>query len=182
MRKNDYREFVHGLATHQTDMIFLNSDEDKMLAVFLEMFASSQSEFRIFAGNLCNDVTNSKEYIEAISNFIEKKGKLFILLNNFHQEKAVNCNLYKRLAYYQSLKDYDIKIKTTQTNITYNDKPAHFAIGDRKSFRIETDIQNRTAICNMNNPEYCAKLIDFFDKMFADKDNVVVDLVRIFKI
>lgn len=179
---NNYRSFVRSLANNCTNQIFLNSDNDKMLSVFIEMFENSQKEFRIYAGNLCNDVTNSKEYIEAISNFIEKKGQLFILLNNFNAEEIVNYNLYRRLAYYQSLNDYNIKIKYTHTKILYNSNPAHFAVGDRHSYRIETDIKNRTAVCNMNDPEYCAKLIRLFDKVFVDAGSVDVDLIKIFNI
>lgn len=179
---NDYRSFVRSLANNGTNQIFLNSDNDKMLSVFIEMFENSQTEFRIYAGNLCNEVTNSKEYIEAISNFIEKRGQLFILLNNFDTKEIVNYNLYRRLAYYQSLDGYNINIKYTQTKILYNNNPAHFAVGDRHSYRIETDIKNRTAVCNMNDPEYCIKLIRLFDKVFSDEGSMDVDLIRIFNI
>lgn len=179
---NTYRNFVHNLAECHINKVFLNSDNTKMLSVFQEMFEHSNSEFRIFAGDLCNDTTGSKEYIESISNFIEKKGYLYILLNDFHQERAVTHNLYKRLAYYQSLGEYHIFIKSTKNQILYNDEAAHLAIGDHCSYRIETDIEKRTAICNMSAPEYVEKLVSFFDGLFNDKDNLGVDLVKIFNL
>ena len=179
---NTYKCFVHNLAEQQINKVFLNSDNDKMLSVFQEMFDHSSTEFRIFAGNLCNEVTGSKEYIESVSNFIEKKGYLYILLNKFRQEQAVNHNLYKRLAYYQSLGEYHILIKSTTTQIAYKDKSAHLAIGDRCSYRIETDIEKRTAICNMADSDYSEKLVSFFFTVFNDPANLVIDLVKIFNL
>lgn len=177
---NTYKKFVHNLAENRINKVFLNSDNAKMLSVFQEMFEHSDSEFRIFAGDLCNETTGSKEYIESISNFIEKKGRLYILLNDFRQERAVTHNLYKRLAYYQSLGEYHIFIKSTRSKILYNDEVAHLAIGDHCSYRIETDIEKRTAICNMSSPEYSEKLVSLFDGLFSDEGNLVVDLVKIF--
>ena len=179
---NTYKSFVHNLAENQIDKVFLNSDNNKMLSVFQEMFEYANFEFRIFAGDLCNETTGSKEYIESISNFIEKKGKLYILLNNFHQEKSVTHNLYKRLAYYQSLGENHIYIKTTKNQVLYKGEVAHLAIGDHRSYRIETDIEKRTAICNMSSPEYSEKLVSIFDDLFNDEDNLIVDLVRIFNL
>lgn len=179
---NTYKNFVHNLAERNINKIFLNSDNTKMLSVFQEMFEHSNSEFRIFAGDLCNETTGSKEYIESISNFIEKKGCLYVLLNNFHQEQAVLHNLYKRLAYYQSLGSYNVFIKSTKKQILYNGEIAHLAIGDRRSYRIETDITKRTAICNMSAPEYSEKLVSFFDGLFNDQDNLEIDLVKIFNL
>ncbi len=62
---NTYKNFVHNLAKNQTNKVFLNSDNNKMLSVFQEMFEHSNTEFRIFAGDLCNETTGSKEYIES---------------------------------------------------------------------------------------------------------------------
>lgn len=179
---NTYRSFVRNLAENQIDKVFLNSDNNKMLSVFQEMFEHSNKEFRIFAGDLCNETTGSKEYIESISNFIEKKGNLYILLNNFRQEQAVTHNLYKRLAYYQSLGEYHIYIKSTKNQILYKGTVAHLAIGDRCSYRIETDIEKRTAICNMSSPKYTEKLVSVFDDLFNDEDNLIIDLVKIFNL
>lgn len=179
---NSYKTFVHNLAETQTNKVFLNSDNNKMLSVFQEMFEHSNTDFRIFAGGLCNEVTGSKEYIEAISNFIEKKGNLYILLNNFHQEQASVHNLYKRLAYYQSLGEYHIFIKSTKQQILYEGATAHLAIGDHCSYRIETDIEKRTAICNMSDSGYTEKLVSFFDTLFNDQENLVIDLVKIFNL
>jgi hypothetical protein len=86
------------------------------------------------------------------------------------------------LAYYQSLGEYHILIKSTTTQIAYKDKSAHLAIGDRCSYRIETDIEKRTAICNMADSDYSEKLVSFFDTVFNDPANLVIDLVKIFNL
>ena len=177
-----YKNFIHSLSINKTNQFFYNSDNDKMLSVFIEMFNTSNTEFRIYAGNLCNEITERKEYIEAMSNFIEKKGNLYILLNNFHEENVLTQNLYKRLAYYQSTGDYKIHIKSTNKILLYKKSEAHLAIGDDHSFRIETDITKRTAICNMYDQAFCEKLIEVYDTVFNDKENLEIDLVHIFNL
>lgn len=179
-----YKEFVHFLSSNGLNKIFLNSDLDKMKAVFTEMFSSSKEELRIFAGTLCNNVSNSEEYVETLSDFIENGGHLKILLNSFNEEEAKKSRLFNRLTYYESLDKYNIEIKGTDEQPVMNengvDTKVHFAIGDKRSYRIETDIDERKAICNMNDPENAKVYADFFDKLFDSERSVRIDLKKIF--
>lgn len=180
----DYKRFIHGLAENNINRVFLNSDEGKMLDVFTELFNHSQNEVRIFAGSLCNQTTNSCEYIEALSDFIDRNGKLIILLNSFNENEAKNSNLYKRLAYYQSEKENSVKIRTTDSKpyiIIRNEKQyVHLAIGDAKFYRLETDIDARTAICNTTDSETAFKYRQFFDKIWEKSSNKDLELSSIF--
>lgn len=179
-----YRDFVRSLSSNKINKIFLNSDEDKMLTVFTEMFRRSKNEFRIFAASLCNKSTDSDEYVETLSDFIENKGKLRILLNRFDEEKALVSSLFQRLAYYKNL-GFDIEVKKTSAEpyIVENDKQikVHIAIGDHESYRIETDIMNRTAICNMTDPEKAQELVVFFDRLFNSKSSEIISLTSLFE-
>ena len=169
---SEYQAFVHHLAVNRINQRFLNSDEEKMRSVFVELFNGSNSNVRIFAGNLCNGSVETPLYIEALSDFIERKGSLQILLNNYDPEAAKASNLFKRLAYYIS-EGYSISIKQTSAKpyLTAPNKGkqyVHFSTGDNQSYRLETDLENRTAICNMNDPTFTGKLVDLFDKIFND--------------
>ena len=180
-----YKEFVHYQASHQTGLNFLNSDEDKMKTVYIEMLNNAQTEFRIFAGTLACDVTNSSEFVETLSDYIERGGFLHILLNDYDEEKVLQSQLFKRLAYYQfHKKEIIVRQSTdhpyinTQEGIRY----VHFALGDKSSYRVETDINNRTAICNMSNPELTIKYATFFDDLFCKAKNSEINLVKLFKL
>lgn len=180
----NYSLFVKSLAKQQVNQVFLNSDEDKMISVFVEIFNSSSDIVRIFAGNLCNLSTESSIYIEALSDFIERKGKLRVLLNDFDIIKTQQTNLYKRLAYYKA-EGADIEIKATSVNpyvIAQNGERVnvHFSIGDNKSYRLENDTVNITAICNMHDPDTANEFVAVFDKIFDSERSIVVDLAAIF--
>lgn len=181
----DYKRFIHGLAINHVNRIFLNSDEGKMLDVFTEIFNAAQLEVRIFAGSLCNDSTNSSAYIEALSDFIERGGKLIILLNSFNEEEAKKSNLYKRLAFYQTQKGDNVRIKITPAKpyitISGVKQYIHLAIGDGTSYRLETDTEARTAICNMSDSETAVGYRHFFDDIWHNPSNTELDLNKFFQ-
>jgi hypothetical protein len=180
----EYRKFVATLATENSNQTFLNSDEDHAAVVFEQIFKDSKSELRIFAGSLCSKVANSPAYIEALSGFLERGGKLNILLNNYNPECAKNSNVFKRLAYYIS-EGKSISIKRTTSKPYFANDPGkkeiHFTVGDDKSYRIETDIESRTAECNLNNPNIAKIYIEFFDKKFAQDNAPDINISELFK-
>lgn len=178
-----YRYFVTNLAQNSINRVFLNSDEEHALEVLVQLFKISKSVIRIFAGSLCHHVGNKPEYIIALSEFIERGGTLLILLNNYNEENAKASNLYKRLAYYKA-KNMPIVIKTTPSHPYFTDDPekkeVHFTVGDDNSYRIETDINKRTAECNFSNPIIAKQISDFFDTLFNRSDSEEINLIKLF--
>lgn len=170
----NYITYIAQLANSKSNVEFLNSDEEHALSVLVQIIKSAQNTLRIFAGALCSTAPSSPEYISALSDFIEKGGKLVVALNAFSRENATNSNLFKRLAYYIEL-DKDIHIYTTGAHPYLVSDPLkneiHFTIGDNCSYRVETDIVKKTAKCNFNNPEAASNLIDFFDKVIENKEH-----------
>lgn len=169
---NNYRLFVRRLSETHSDRIFLNSDEDHALAVMETLIRQSQSVLRIFAGNLMH-VGNQPEYIEAISDFVERGGKVKIILNKCDDDDIKASNLFRRLAYYM-MSNKDIVIKRTKVQPYFksdiNKTPIHFSVGDNNAYRVETDIENRVAECSMNNPTRAKTFIQYFDSLFdSDK-------------
>ncbi|SEO61754.1 hypothetical protein SAMN02910431_04617 [Bacteroides sp. AR20] len=180
-----YRKFVSTLATAHSNRVFLNSDKEHALIVLIELFKNAKSKLRIFAGSLCHHVGNTSEYVEALSDFIERGGSVDILLNNFDIDGAKRSNLFKRLAYYVS-EGKPINVKTTTVKpYLANDtekKPIHFTIGDESSYRIETNTEERTAECNFNNPVVARNTAEFFDELFNLTESVTINLTELFNI
>ena len=153
---NDFRNMVSRLASLGENRIFLNSSEDHAVVVLSEMFKVAKSNIRIFAGCLYERVGDSPEYIQSLSDFIERGGAVKILLNNFNTEEGKKTNLFKRLAYYQEIgKSIEIRITDTKPYLTNDEekKEVHFTIADEKAYRIETDIKQRAAACNFDGQE-----------------------------
>lgn len=180
-----YKEYISNLAKNGIDNTFINTDNEHALEVFKNLFQIAKSELRIFAGCLCNSVANHSDYIEKISDFIEKGGKIRILLNKFENCKLNGSNLFLRLAYYKSL-DKDIVVKCTKVRPYYTDdaekKEIHFTVVDDNAYRIETDIEKRTANCNFNNNVIGKDLVSFFDKIFNDSKSTEIDLLELFNL
>lgn len=183
----DYRQFVaslaHGDNGNGVNRTFLNSDEEKALVVLVELFRSAKQVVRIFAANLCNHVGSKDEYVEALSDFIETGGEVRILLNNYQEDQILQSKLFKRLAFYQSIGN-KVVVKQTAVKPYYmgdkNKTEVHFTIADDKGFRIETDVEKRTARCNFNNPEEAAPTAKFFDDVFSGPISSTINLLPIF--
>ena len=181
--KSEYELFLQDVAAIGENRTFLNSSEEHAVSVLVKIFQISNTTIRIFAGCLYEHVGNDPAYIIALSEFVERGGKLYILLNKFDEDKAKSSNLYKRLAYYKSL-GKPVFVKGTSAHpYRKNDpdkKEVHFTIGDEKSYRIETDIEKRTAECNFNNPTLAKDTADFFDFLFTREDSEEIDIIRLF--
>lgn len=179
----NYKNFVHSLAMNGEDRIFLNSDEDKAIIVLVQLIQNTQQELRIFAGNLCNHIGDNTDYIIAISEFVERGGVVKILLNNYDSTCAKNSNLFKRLAYYIA-QGKNILVKETNAKpyrtSDIEKKEIHFTVGDHMAYRIETDIEKRTAECNFNSPQVAKGIADFFDVLFDAEESQDIDIMGLF--
>ncbi len=179
---NNYRKLVESLAQSNEDRLFLNTDEEHALIVCVQIFKKAQNIIRIFAGCLCKHVGNEPEYIEALSDFIERGGVLHILLNEFDETCAASSPLFKRLSYYVS-ENRPIEVKRTDLKPYLASDPTkqnvHFTIGDESSYRIETNTRDRAAECNFNNPVIAKNTADFFDSLFSREDSINIDVVKL---
>lgn len=181
----EYSEYISTLRKTRQNRIFMNSDSEKRKTVYRELLQSANSNLRFFAGNLCDDITNGEEFVEGISDFIEKGGRLEIILNQYDEDLIKSSNLYKRLAFY-SAQNYAVSVMTTSMIVTISikdqDTPAHFAVADQMAYRLEIDIEKRNAICNMNDEALAQKLIDIFTQISSNSQTQTVDLVKLFSL
>ncbi|WP_350456306.1 hypothetical protein [Macellibacteroides fermentans] len=178
-----YINYVIALARGKVNNVFVSSDDEQAITVLSNIFKNADKEVRILAGSLCSKIANDPEYISSLSDFIERNGKVMILLNKFNENEAISSNLYKRLSYYSSIKK-NIVLKSTDahaymSNDTYK-KEVHFTIADNNAYRIEFDIENKIAECNFNDSVVVEKLKTIYDGVFFSKKNIEVDLLKIF--
>ena len=176
-----YIEYISLLSHNRVNKDFSNSDEEHAIEVLVKIFEQSSVFVRIFAKSLCNnDVSNSPKYIAALSDFIEKGGTVQIAVNSYVVSDVKQSNLFKRLSFYLSQGKKISIYKTDAKPFLANDpekKEVHFTIGDDNAYRLETDIQKRTAICNFNSPDRVKGLIDFFDKIIKSSESVNIQEV-----
>ena len=169
----NYIKYISKLSKEKSNVEFLNSDTDRALAVLVQIINSSSRIVRIFAGALCSEVPSDNQYVSALSDFIERNGVVRIMLNQFDDSKAKESNLFKRLAYYLEL-NKDIKIFSTEARPYLISDPEkneiHFTTGDDCAYRVETDIDKKTAKCNFNNPQAAENLIQFFDELAGNAE------------
>ena len=184
MVDSSYKLFIKQLAANHDCRVFLNSDEEHALTVFVQLFQVAQKEIKIFAGCLCKHVGNQPEYVVALSEYIERGGVLRILLNEYDENAAKDSNLYKRLAYYIST-GHPVEIKTTTARPYLSSDPdkksIHFTEVDGVAYRLETDIEKRTAECSFNNPAMASAISDFFDGLYNREGTELVDVVALFE-
>jgi hypothetical protein len=175
MIQEQYRKFVEDLAKNKTNKEFLNADTSHALIVFGNLFKYAEEEICIFASCLCGDsedyLANQNEYLQELSSFIERGGKLSILLNNYVAEKAASSRLMKRIAYYQTESQYKDNIQLKETASRFHlsketDKEIHFTVADEKAYRIELDIEKKIASCNFNNPSTATNIKRVFTTTF----------------
>ena len=115
----DFYKFIKRLSNNKENHLFLNSKKENMPLVFEVMFHQSKSEFRIFAGNLCNEITDNPVYVEAMSDYIEAGGSLMILLNDFQQAKVYESKVFRRLYMYIK-QGKNIRVRKTNDSETFS--------------------------------------------------------------
>lgn len=163
--------------------MFTNCDEKHAIEVLIRLFEGAKDEIKIFAGCLCGDVPDDPRYIAALSDFIERGGKLIIMLNSFKRDKALSSNIFKRLAFYKKEgRQLDVLLTDAIPYIQDGDnrKDVHFTVCDSKAYRLETDTNTMSAVCDFNNPEIAGKYSDFFDKVVKETEPITLDLLELF--
>lgn len=185
MNTTEYRTFVRGLIDRLDGRTFLNSDEEHALIVLKELIDMAENEVRIFAGSLTGKVGNDPAYVIAISEFIERGGTLHILLNNYQpdSEEAKNSRLYRRLSLYQS-QGKPVVVKQTKIQPYRTDDPdhtpVHFTIADHKGYRLETNTEERSAQCSVNDTTVASGMAGVFDDIFNEEVSQEINFVEYF--
>lgn len=169
----NYFRGIELLAETKSTDIFRNAGDAHAVVVFYHIFKNSKSTVRILAKNLCNVVTQSKLYRDALISFLSNgKSTLQLLLEETGVDaldKKQEDSIFKFLLPYRD----QITIKKTDKKIKRGTaEEIHMCIGDNSMYRIETDTKNRHAEGCFNDSEYVSILIQEFDKLFNSATDV----------
>lgn len=178
-----YEKIIRRYANEQKDEEFYNHGDQFASIVFRNIFNTSNSEVKILAGSLCNKNFPDNSYISALSDYVLRRGKLLILVQSYEEDEANNSDLFTRLRYYAK-QGYSVTLKSTShkyfiTNDDSSKSEIHFTVAEGRMYRIETDIDKRSAICNFNDIKSAAYLNGLFDQVFnSDESSVEIDLTK----
>lgn len=170
----DYSKYIKNLADNDESMLFQNSSPKHAAVVLANIFNKSKSELRIYAGDLCGEVSHKNDdallksaYINELTSFIDRGGNLKIILEEFNEE-LLKTELYSKLNLYSAMYPSKIKVKILSKNSKTDDfiNKYHYTVGDNNKFRFENDTKKYIAVGSFNNIDVSKKLIDSFDLLF----------------
>lgn len=173
----EYRQAIEFLASHKQNFDIHNEGNDYAKVVLSNIFKNARHTVRIAANTLRNVVVDSQEYQDALCSFLSRDNALLqIIVCNLPQNVSENsnCNLYRRLFLDPAYSQRRIHIRNAGRNIfKIGENPANFCVADGLMYRVENDIEKRTALCNFGNAERALKLESVFDKGFYSLENDV---------
>ena len=92
----------------------------------------------------------------------------------------ISTNIYKRLKLNPAYQKGRIEIKNAgHDRFFLGKKPVNFCVADGLMYRVEDDIERRTALCNFGDAKKAEALEYAFDKVFCQIPNTV-DLNQLF--
>ncbi len=167
----EYKAAVQFFASSHKDYDIKNEGDDCARVIFTNLFLNARQTVRMVANTLRNDVVDSNEYLDSLGSFLGREGsKLQILIHhlpdNAREESA--SNIYLRLRRHPAYEQGRIEIKKTGGDRFFlGEKPVNFCVADSLMYRLEDDIEKRTALCNFGNYDKAVSLETAFDKVFG---------------
>lgn len=169
----DYIDFVETLARDGQDRVFFNSGPIHAAIVMSRIFKYSHDVIKIYCGGFNGAVSNDEEYLKQLQSYLEKGGKLEILV-----EADMSQNESSKI--YRILRKHKDKVNIKHTPLRFvNEKtrqPIHFTTGDGKMFRLETGTSDYTAQVNFGDTDQAKRLDAAFNEVFNKQQNVAIPL------
>lgn len=168
-----YAENVRDKAARKEDYLFHNEGNAHAKIILENLFINADNHIRMAANTLNNEVVNSREYRDAMSVFLDKDNtRLDIIITRIPGKSEVNMDdsLYGMLLNHRAYADGRITVKSGDGK-SFRDKDGervNFCTGDDMMFRLEDNIEARTAVANFNDPDTTHALIIMFDRVFGN--------------
>ena len=179
----EYKAAVEFFASSHRDFDIKNEGDDCALVVLTNLFLNAKQRIRMVAHTLRNEVVDAKEYQDGLDSFLARKdARLQVIIHHLPEAAKENMvsNLYRRLRFNPAYEDGRIEIKVAgRDRFFVGDKPVNFCVADSIMYRLENDIEKRTAICNFGNKSRAEGMESAFDHVF-DGINETVNLKELF--
>ena len=179
----EYKVAVQFFASSHSNFDIKSEGDDCARVVFTNLFLNAKQRIRMAAHTLRNEVVDAKEYQDALDSFLAREdAKLEIIIHHLPMtaKEGVASNLYRRLRFNPAYDAGRIEIKVAgRDRFFLGDKPVNFCVADGIMYRLENDIEKRTAICNFGNKRRAGELESAFGHVF-DSINETVNLKELF--
>lgn len=153
----NYEESVYHLAEEQSSNIIFNEGDDHAIVIFSNIFRKAKNHVNLYAKNIFavdNVVTQSQQYINELTSFLNKNNTHLNILLNEYNEDTDNNALRDAIRPYFNNEQRRIQFKVNPSQfVKMGDKYVHICIADSKLYRVEYDIKRRKAICCFNGEE-----------------------------
>lgn len=167
----EYRRAVEYLASQKMDFDIHNEGDEYAKVVFSNLFINARKTVRIAANTMRNNVVDSQEYQDALDSFLGREGTSLQIIISQLPDNALEdstSNIYRRLSLNPAYSAGRIHIKNANRPLfMMHDKPVNFCVADGKMYRVENDIEKRTALCNFGNSRRAVFLEDVFDRGYG---------------
>jgi hypothetical protein len=163
-----YYRYILDLADTNSEDQFVFSDKDESIFVFTLLFAKATTKIKLLVGDLNQGIANSIDYQEALNAFLQKGGKVEILMQQYNP--ASEPEIFKLFRFHDMMgRGENIKIRSTDYFVEVDGKEVHFCIADNM-YRLEDDITRLSGHASFDNPAYVKSLSDIFDPIFNSSD------------
>jgi len=164
----EYRKAVEYLAAQKRNFDIHNEGDEYAKVIFTNMFLNARKTLRIAANTLRNSVVDSPEYLDALDSFLGREcTTLQIVISHLPDNASENSNynIYRRLWLNPAYSQGRIHIKNANRSVFHIcGTPANFCVADSLMYRIENNIERRTALCNFGNSSRAKLLEERFDE------------------
>jgi len=166
-----YEKAVDYMAEIKSDKVFSNDSRDHAAIVMSKIFKYSEKELRIYANNFNGAVSSQKKYLDSLTSFIRKEGRISLVYKSEPDDSSLAYQMIKK--YKQK---FDSKVRIKQANGKFNqligtvlNEDYHFAIGDDNMLRIEVKpAPVFGAFVCFNSKKEAEKLVRVFDEFFEE--------------
>ena len=180
----EYREAVSSFASSHRNFDIKNEGNDCARVIFANLFLNATKTIRMVANTLRNEVVDSQDYQDCLDAFLSRERTLLQIIIHHLPDNATensNSNIYRRLSLNPAYERGRIQIKKAgKDRFFLGKRPVNFCVADGLMYRVEDDIEKRTALCNFGNAKKAEGLETAFDRVFSNIQETV-DLKQMFE-
>lgn len=169
-----YKEYINVLADTASEEEFYNSDAEHAKIVLSALFRTAQEKVCVFCKDMLSEVNSDPEYINEVQSFLDRGGKLDILLHGYNVE-IEKKSIWSVLSSYFSTEQVRIKYNNNKGFKNNEGMPVHFTVADSLAYRFEFDTLKKEARGFFNKPQNAQVLSNNFDKAFSEKANITLE-------
>ena len=174
----EYKEAVSFLACSHRNFNIKNEGNDYARVILTNIFFNATKSIRMAANTLRNSIVDSSEYLDSLDSFLGRSGATLQIIVHHLPDNArenSNSNIYRRLCLNPAYDEGRIKVKSAdgRNRFFLGERPINFCVADSLMFRMEDDVEKRTALCNFGNESKAKELELAFDTIFEEIPSII---------